>query len=937
MAGALVLLNLLASPVPAQDIPLAILALGAPVRGVPLDLQLAGADGLLGNELVTNGGFTGLAPWSPGTDEVGTGGRVTVNAEALLIEGRQTSKKGTLYAFESLAPVAAGPYRLTYRASSEGSDSSRVHILLREKDNSSPPKDVDTAITHDLDPNRESYEWTWTPKFPGNGQQARLFMRILVDPGRDQAVRFDDVSLRSMPTVTWDTTGLTVIASGGFRTSVQAATYGSYTVGVRVSDASTLRGSATLSLNVTNLAPYVGLAGPDVAVAGIPAVLDGFASTDRDPVGRLADPTFSSLGTTWKLSSNGQTGGTFVGRRIGSSLELAVYAPTQNGTVYALQTLAVTPGVGAAFRVGVRDDGGIREYQMLFRAKNATGAQTDQAYVFPPAGNTGGTLNIDWRPSRADFTSLTIYLRIAVVAGRSASAEFSGPALSAGLSYWWSLDNKTPVAGGATQEYLFHVPGVHIATLSIRDDEGLTATASWRFTVRPYEYLWALEVPPILPQDLAWRLDASASVREGWTQSPFKNGDFRQGSAGWTFSADEVGGNGTWTIDHDDQGAYAHLTAVAGKAGSVYLWAEAPAGCVLERCSVSFSYRTPDEASRLHVLLRARVSDAAGVRNVDEALTLGPAMRWTTAATEWTVPPGAKSLRVYLRFLTAPPAQASVDFRDVRIAPLETMAWNITSQAGPVQATGTRPVLSFGAPGFHQAAVTVEDAYGLSHSTTVAFRVTPLRLFPTLEGGIGVQLRDPALHVSIDNTTGLVWLLQGNSTGAAGPRLNATNEQWTLIAPDELAGRRLNLTAGQATALFDADALLRALGPATTQVTTFERTGWNDRLNVAWRLSDTSIGRASVQVLEDGQLVLVQDLRQGEQSIRLPFAWGGHTYQTRFVFERQTGETFAVDGATFGVGRNLLLLAGVLLAAGLMGGSAVILFRRHRRARGQGR
>ncbi|MCA1810842.1 MAG: PKD domain-containing protein, partial [Halobacteriales archaeon] len=748
-----------------------------------------------------------------------------------------------------------------------------------------------------------------------------LYLQASMGKGQYQQVRYDDVSLIPTSLVAWSVPGGAVLDASGLSAHVRFDRKGQQAVYANATDGGIPLWNAVGVFDVRNAVPVANLTVPAESPINQPLVLDATGSLDSDAPLVLQDPSFTSLGSTWKLSGK-EVGGTVKATALNDprgGVKVEVARTAKAGSIYVAQEVPLGRVQPAILTVRVQDQGDLTGYAFLLRESNGT-FQKDTPYTFPPAGDRERLLSMPWTPQTANATRLTVYLRFRLPPDSDTVVRFMQPRLISGLAFTWAMDGNTVATGpDPTYTLLPRAAGTHVATVTVADQDGASASASRTINYTDSGYLWESPPPGVLPLSPPTPLALHTIRRGEGREDQIDNGDFSAGKTAWTLADREVGGGAAWRVLSEAGSRFARINvSKAATSGTVYLQQDARRLCTEVSCTFSFDYRG---SAQLDMLLRER--NATGIPT-DVNLPLPPSPGWRHIERSWNVSANATRLTVHLRARLVPDQNASVDFRAVSLQPSLRIDTAVSGPAEPRIRNGT---LAAPAPGRYSLRVNVTNAYGQAGTFDRDLQVLPVAVFPTPEG-LALRWRTGNGTVRVLNETGATaWSLD-----LAQPTLPASVPQF--YAGDQGFPRlprgngTLLLAADGAEAVFPLAGLRERLaGPLMESNATLVRSGWHNVARVRLHTPNDAILGGTARVLEgDREVADAPFVREGQDlvaEVPLPTGLSAHDYRVTVELQDGWGGTLQVPGLALSATPNpafsggLLLLGAAALVVGL--------------------
>ncbi|HUR64104.1 MAG TPA: PKD domain-containing protein [Candidatus Thermoplasmatota archaeon] len=896
-------------PVAAADAPYPVrLDLGGTVAPAnqALGVTVVGPAADLGPNLVQNPAFSqGIPPWQR-TNPLGTQGVATVDDGTALLRATQPAAGGLLYVSQAIPFPGNRPFRLSYRAIDEGGSPTTLTVLLREAYANTTT--LDTRFTHLAPAAWATFNWTWTPKAT-DARTLTVFLQATMVKGATQQVRYDDVSLTAAPQVAWSVPHGAVLESGTLTARVRFDQKGLQSVYANATEGGVRLWSAVGRFEVRNALPAARLVAPASVAINQPVVLDATESADPDAPLTLLDPAFAGLGATWRLNGL-EVGGTSKATPLDDArggVRVDVSGTAKAGTAFVYQDIRLGRLQNATLTVRVRDHGDLDGYAFLLRESNGT-FRKDTAFSFPPAGDREKLLSMPWTPQLANATQLTVYLRLRMGAGKDAQVEFLQPRLHSGVTFSWSIDGR-PAATGPDPTYtlLPRSPGAHVAQVTVTDSDGASAAARATLNYTDLGFTWETPPPGVVPLSPPTPLALNTIRRGEGREDQLANADFAAGKKAWTFVDREVGGGGTWTVLSEADRSFARIAAKATTAGSIYLQQDAGHLCADVPCTLSFDYRS---SAGLDVLLRDYNSTDPSSPLMDVHILLPPSPGWSHVDQEWSLPPDAGRLVVYLRMRLAAGQAGSADFRAVALQP----SLRIDATVSGPQARLDNGTLAVAAPGTYIVHAAVSNPYGQVGGFDRTLLAFPVAVFPT-QGGLGLRAAPGVGTVRVlDGAGATVMGADLASLGAASgvPQFEAGGQTFFRLP----ANGTLVLAAGGAQGTFTLTELRERLpGPLLASNATLVRSGWNSFVRVRIHTPDDAVTGGTATVTEKGSPVATAAFTRDGQDlvadVPLPLDLASHQYVAHA--ELRDGWGGALHPESRGVAAN----ANPVLAGGL--------------------
>jgi len=885
-----------------------------------------------GPSVLQNGAFDqGFASWQRTTRSLGQQAIATVESGTALLLAHQPTGSDNIAVSQVMAPLPQGPYRLAYRALDEGTDASTFVVLLRET--FANGTFVQTQFTHLASASWSWFNWTWTPK-AADAKTLTVLLQVSIQKGLTQQVRYDDVSLSPIPTVTWSVPGGRLVSQDVLGARVQFAEVGTHVVYANGTDSGVGVWTARGSIEVGNTPPQARLVQAGRSEVNLPMLLDASLSVDVDAPLRLDDEGFDHLGSTWFANGKNVAAAGFNATRTSDGVHLDVVRASKDGSVSVSQSILVGHSAPAFLVVSARDQGDLDAYAFLFREANAT-ATAEQQVVLPPVGAAGKLLVVPWSPQLRDPLQLTLFLRFRMVAGASAQVTFEHPRLLAGLDFSWSVDGA-PVKQGndPTFTYLTRVPGAHRVDVTVTDEEGARDNASEVADFLDAGYVWPA-LSALLPLVPATDLKLSEIHRVEGSEEQIANGEFAAGKEGWTLNAAEVGGEATWDVRSGSDGSFAHLSARAQRSGSVAIQQNIGRTCLEVPCTFSFEARG---TAPLEVLLIERNTTDSTLALRVNRISAPLSGAWHHFERPWVLDPGSGRATVYLRFLVSANTTASADFRSVSLQPALDIKASATGAGRAVIANGT---LSVSEPGPYDIHVAVSNPYGQVGNFDRAVNVLPVGLFPTGQG-LAVWAAPGEGTISLENESGdFAWSFNRSRPPApAGAASFSFGDRLFVRLPD--GNGTVVLSSNSEDGRFPlVDLRDRFTGPLLDSNATVHRSGWATSAAIRIATLDDAILNGTAKVYEEGRLVgsapLVRNGQALVASVPLPLDLRRHSYVVQAVLVDGWGTTLSAPQTTLEVGVNpvligsLVFLPMVLLVAVIGWSRRLILAKRAKR------
>lgn len=769
------LASLLVSPaIAAGSSPRLLLSASTVGMGRSITAQVENLEAYDGANFLVNSNFTtDLRNWSYG-GEVGAAGHASMNPNAtqgrskfLQLESHNATKAGSIYVFQSFPVTYGETYRLSYLADDLGPDASGAQFILRERKPGGGTQDA--FFTHTLAKTWTQYNQTWTPAL-STTTSATLYVRFYVGQAKNSVAGVDDVWLRPAAHLGWSPDQGMITAAKWDQATIQFPKPGRNNIIVDGVRGGTHLFQTNATLQVIDNPPTARLTLLTTnPTSNTPLILDASESGDPDSVTAVRDAYFGNLTGNWTYSAGEVAPLGFAAGREGGddglgAMVLHVTNASKTGSIWLRQMVPLANLHPLMFSVHARDGGNVQLYQFIFRESAATGPSNDTLYTFPSTNGVDQVLAGSWTPKTATATRVEVYFRFLLPAGKSDTVAFSHPRILADVALVWLLDGQAlPDEHAPLLARTIRQPGHHIATIRLTDDQGLSNQTSVGLDVQSPRVTWNLAGPALAPLGFDASFDASRLTREGNDQL-LPSGNFSHGTAGWSFSANEIGGNGSWSVVTTGASHHAHLVAASTKAGSVYLSQNVGHVCVDAPCDFAFDYRSPDAAPMLQVLARTALPRSPQLPNgsvTDKVIRLDPGPEWNRwVGTVRLNNATGSTLSLYMRFTLPANATGSVDFTHIVLRPHFTLSWSVPEGGFPLVADNETMTMRPTSAGTYHVRTNLRDPWGATGDHEATLRVVPIHAYRTVQGDVGLWYN----RTGADDLRNVAVLLRSNGT-----------------------------------------------------------------------------------------------------------------------------------------------------------------------------